>query len=202
MLAGIGLLVIGLVNIYSTSLCSCFPCCRTINPKFLRTSFLSSFAATFELLLFGGSYLFFEKGWINKAIVTGNKAYFNGLSLDKGGNINDLINEHFIYFRIDAILCIVGFVVTVISCIFCICLLNPEQYLKQMPFIEDQIILICGTEFIFLGAFFKVLDTYSNSIDAIMTATITIGSIIDYSFLMLKILNCFSYLHIGKDEII
>ncbi|KAA6367955.1 MAG: hypothetical protein EZS28_036518, partial [Streblomastix strix] len=187
-ISGIGMVTQGLFALAFSSLCFC---CKGLNATCLRMTFLSSFTTSFELLFFGGSYLFFEKGWINNAIVNGNKSLFFKLTLDHGGDINTLVSTHFIFLRIAAILCLIGFVVVVICCFLSVFLLKPEYYLKQMPYIEHQIIAVCGTEFIFLGSFFKVLDIYSGSPDPILTTVVVIGSVIDWTFIVINILRIF-----------
>ncbi|KAA6384646.1 MAG: hypothetical protein EZS28_019825, partial [Streblomastix strix] len=79
------------------------------------------------------------------------------MTLDNGGNIDTLISRHHTFLLIAGILCIIGFVIVAVNCFLSVWMLNPEQYLKQLPSIQDQIICICASEFVFLGAFFKVL---------------------------------------------
>ncbi|KAA6359505.1 MAG: hypothetical protein EZS28_044968, partial [Streblomastix strix] len=89
--AGLAMSFQGLVSVAFSKICCC---CKGLNATCLRMAFLSSFAATFELFLFGGAYLFFQQGWQDMNMVTGNRQYTFKMTLDNGGNIDTLISRH------------------------------------------------------------------------------------------------------------
>ncbi|KAH7823778.1 putative K+-dependent Na+/Ca+ exchanger [Monocercomonoides exilis] len=207
LMSGISLITMGAFGTACSSMCCC---CTSANAGCLRKTFLAAYSVAFELICFGAMYLFFSGSWNEMAMLDGNKSYFFGVDFERiireaklmdsakaaeKLDINNILSKHFMVLKVDSIMCIVGFAFAVLNAISSSFLLKPENFLKQMKYILLQITVLCGSEFIFLGSFFKVLTTYSMFHNSYLTALITVGSVVDVGmslFSIVKMFQCFN----------
>ncbi|KAK2944084.1 hypothetical protein BLNAU_21001 [Blattamonas nauphoetae] len=177
-------------NSVSIICCSCVLCfCCKPSPATMRKNFLVGFTTAVETLLFSLWYLFYQGRWKAVIELNGNKGFLWKITPDSTLDFDDAMSSHMGPVTIVSVCLLVASILTLVGMFSAAYLLQPVNFMAQMRFIGYQILVTSATEFIFIGAFFQSIETYSSSHRSSLNIVLSTGGAIDTIMLILGILR-------------